>query len=164
MFRLGLRIAAVTLIVDQISKWLLLYAVDMPNRGLIEITPYFNLRMVWNPGVSFGMFSADNDFDRYALVAFALAVVSLLLIWLARSQGRLLAWAIGLVVGGALGNVIDRLFYGAVADFFDFHLMGYHFYTFNVADMAISFGVILLLYDAIFFGQPEREKKAEQES
>jgi signal peptidase II len=159
MLRVGLRIAIVTLLLDQLSKWVLLFVVKMPDKGLIELTPNLNLRMVWNRGVSFGMFSADSESGRYSLIAFALVVVGLLLIWLVRAKTRLLAWAIGLVVGGAIGNVIDRVFYGAVADFFDVHALGYHFYTFNLADTAISLGVVLLIFEALFASEDVTGKK-----
>jgi signal peptidase II len=138
--------------------------VKMQDKGLIEVTPNFNFRMVWNRGVSFGMFSADSQSGRYALIAFALVVVSLLLVWLMRAKTRILAWAIGLVVGGAIGNVVDRAFYGAVADFFDLHAMGYHFYTFNLADTAISLGVVLLIFEAIFSPQHLPGNKATQKT
>ncbi len=158
MTSFGLRVAGVTFLLDFASKWLLLNVVEMPARQFIEITPFFNLRMVWNKGVSFGMFSAESDMGRYMLIAFALIVVAFLVFWLMRVNTRLLAWAIGLVIGGALGNVIDRFLYGAVADFFDFHALGYHFYTFNVADTAISIGVILLILDAFIYGDEAQQK------
>ncbi len=164
MLKLGLRIAAITLILDQPSKWILLYVVDMPNRGLVEVTEFFNLRMVWNRGVSFGMFSATTDAGRYALIGFALLVVGVLLVWLFRTHSRLLGTAIGLVIGGAIGNVVDRVFYGAVADFLDFHAFGYHFYTFNVADTAISMGVMLLIFDSLFIPETPPPEKAAQKT
>lgn len=158
MLKLGLRIAALIFILDQASKWLLLNVVDMPGRGIVPLTDFFNLRMVWNRGVSFGMFSADTATGRYALIFFALAVVVFLVVWLARAHNRILAVAIGLVIGGAVGNVLDRAVYGAVADFFDFHAWGYHFYTFNIADAGISLGVVLLIYESIFIsGSAARE-------
>ncbi len=158
MLKLGLRIAAITFFIDQASKWYLLNVVDMPAKGLIEVTDFFNLRMVWNRGVSFGMFSADTATGRYALILFALAVVAFLVVWLARAQNRLLGVAIGFVIGGAVANVVDRAIYGAVADFFDLYAWGYHFYTFNFADAGISLGVVLLIYESIFLsGSSARE-------
>ena len=158
MLGLGLRVAVIALFLDQISKWYLLNSFDMPGRQLVEVTNFFNLRMVWNKGVSFGLLSAQTDLGRYVLIGFAMAVVGFLVVWLSRVHNRLLAWSIGLVIGGAVGNVIDRVLYGAVADFFDFHALGYHFYTFNVADMAISLGVALLIYDSLFVGDPATPK------
>ncbi len=162
MLKLGLRIAAITFFLDQASKWYLLNVIDMRARGLIEVTDFFNLRMVWNRGVSFGMFSADTPTGRYALILFALVVVGFLVVWLARAHNRLLAVAIGFVIGGAIGNVLDRAVYGAVADFFDFYAWGYHFYTFNVADAGISLGVALLIYESIFLSGPAA-RQAEHE-
>ena len=150
MLKLGLRIAAVTFLIDQASKWFLINVYDMPAKGLVEVTGFFNLRMVWNRGVSFGMFSADTAIGRYALIIFALLVVGFLVAWLARADNRLLGISLGFVIGGALANVVDRAVYGAVADFFDFFAWGYHFYTFNVADAGISLGVMLLIYESIF--------------
>ena len=160
----ALRIAAITLIFDQISKWVLLYVVDLRNIGLVEVTSFFNLRSVWNPGVSFGWLAANNEFSRYALIGFALLIVAILLIMLFRTRTWLLAVAIGLVIGGAIGNVVDRLFYGAVYDFLDFHALGYHFYTFNFADSAISVGVVLLIFDSLFVPEAPPPKKATQKT
>ena len=164
MIKLGLRIAAITLILDQISKWVLLYVVDLRNEGLIEVTPFFNLRSVWNPGVSFGMLPANDEVGRYALIGFALLVVIILVVWLFRTNSRLLGTAIGLVIGGAIGNVVDRVFHGAVYDFLDFHAYGYHFYTFNIADTAISLGVMLLIFESLFVPEPPRPEKAPQKT
>ena len=156
MLFFGGRIAVIIIALDQISKWALLNVVQMPVKQLIELTPFFNLRMVWNRGVSFGMFSAESDAGRYALIAFACLVIVILVGWLIKAKTRLLGWALGLVIGGAIGNVIDRVLYGAVADFFDVHAFGYHFYTFNVADVAISLGVILLIFDTLFTPEEAR--------
>ena len=153
MLGLGLRIAAVSLLLDQVSKWLILNVVDLPAKQVIEITSFFNLAMVWNRGVSFGLFSAESDAGRYALAGFAIAITGFLTVWLKRVESKFLAISLGLVIGGAIGNVIDRLIYGAVADFLDFHALGYHFYTFNVADTAISLGVAMLIFDSLFLDQ-----------
>jgi len=161
MLWFGLRIAAVILVLDQVSKWLILNVVDLPTKQSIEITSFFNLSMVWNRGVSFGLFSAETDTGRYLLAGFAIAITSFLTVWLARAESKILAISLGLVIGGAIGNVIDRLIYGAVADFLDFHALGYHFYTFNVADTAISLGVAFLIFDSLFL---DESGKAPQKS
>ena len=161
MLGLGLRIAAVSLVLDQVSKWIILNVVDLPTKQVIEVTSFFNLAMVWNRGVSFGLFSAESDAGRYALAGFALLITGFLTAWLARVESKLLAVSLGFVIGGAIGNVIDRVLYGAVADFLDFHALGYHFYTFNVADTAISLGVALLIFDSLFMDQ---DGKAPQKS
>ncbi|WP_430395480.1 signal peptidase II [Ferrovibrio sp.] len=145
---LGLVIAALIVISDQLSKPFLLDLMEK-NPGGIEVTPFFNLVMVWNRGVSFGMFSGAGDERRWILIAAAAAVTVWLLIWLWRGPARLVTVALGLVVGGALGNIGDRLRFGAVADFFDFHAFGWHWPAFNIADCAIVVGVCLLLLDSL---------------
>ncbi len=162
--RRGLQIAAITLILDQLSKWILLYEVDLRNVGPIEVTSFLNLSSVWNRGVSFGMLPANNELGRYALISFALLIIAILLIWLFRARSWMLAAAIGLVIGGALGNVVDRLFYGAVYDFLDFHAFGVHFYTFNIADAAISIGVVLLIFDSLFIAETPPPEKTVQDT
>jgi len=143
-------VALAVFALDQVTKWLILYVVRLPERLLVELTAFLNLRMAWNTGVSFGMFPAEGLAGRLGLIAFALGVVGFLIYWLNQAANRVTIIAIGLVIGGALGNVLDRVIYGAVVDFVDFHLFGYHFYTFNVADTAITLGVILLIIEAIF--------------
>jgi len=146
---LGLGVAAVLLVLDQVSKWWIVEIVMQPPRT-IGLAPFLNLVMTWNRGVSFGLFNNAWAYAPLAFVTLAVAVVALLLVWLRRSEGRLPALAIGMIVGGALGNVIDRLRYGAVADFLDFHLAGHHWPAFNVADAAITVGVALMLFDSLF--------------
>ncbi|MBI1238859.1 MAG: signal peptidase II [Alphaproteobacteria bacterium] len=161
--RLGAAAAVLALVLDQIVKAFLLYGAGFAaccayNRPFadacdiclpVEILPVFDLVMVWNVGVSFGLFPANSQIELVILLTFAIAVSGALALWLARVTDRLLGLAIGLTIGGALGNVIDRAVYGAVADFFDFHAFGYHWYVFNVADAAIVVGVGLLLFDAL---------------
>lgn len=158
--RFGLAVAAVVLVADQVSKWWILEQVMQPPR-FIEITGFFNLVMVWNPGVSFGMFGGSGEIGRWVLSAFALAISGFLLNWLRQVDRRFPAVAIGLVIGGAIGNVVDRVRFGAVADFLDFHLFGYHWPAFNVADSAITVGVAILLIDSLFGPQPETDTKSE---
>ena len=146
---LGLALAVFAFLSDRLSKWWLLDIVDMPGRQLIEVTPFLNLVMAWNRGVSYGLFASETTMGRILLILFALAVIFGLGAWLARAGERLLAVAIGLVIGGALGNVYDRIVFGAVADFFSFHAFGFYWYIFNVADIWIVFGVALMCFDAI---------------
>ncbi len=157
--RHGLAVAGTILVLDQIVKWLILehvFGVSGPAAPIvrafpmIEVTPFFNLVLVWNRGVSFGLFSHDAEAMRWVLVGVALIITVALLIWQRRAERPFLAVSVGLVIGGAIGNVIDRLRFGAVADFLDFHVFGYHWPAFNVADSAISIGVVLLLYDGLF--------------
>lgn len=160
MLRLALTIAAVVLVLDQISKVWLLGVMESNAYLPIEVTGFFNLVMVWNEGVSFGMLNVGSDIMRWVLMAFALVVAVALLVWARRAGGPVLTVGIGLIAGGATGNALDRLFYGAVADFFDVHLSGYHWPAFNIADSAITIGVVLLLYDTLFNRRPDPKVSA----
>ncbi len=151
---LGLAVAAVVLVLDQITKWWILERVFADGWRVVEVTSFFNLVMVWNRGVSFGMFADEAHYMPYVLSAVAVAVAGVLFAWLMREERRFVALGLGLVIGGAIGNVADRLRFGAVADFLDFHAFGWHFWAFNVADAAISVGVALLVIDGVF-NRPE---------
>ncbi len=155
MLRLGLLVAAAVVIADRMVKWWAIGALADTPYG-VEILPFFNMLLVWNRGISFGMFGGGT-LPPWLLAAVALAVTLALVIWLRRVETRLLAAAIGLVIGGALGNVIDRFRFGAVVDFFDFHWGDFHWPAFNLADAAISVGVVILLMDALLIGH-ERHK------
>ncbi len=148
----GLLAAAVALILDQGTKLLLLYSFGFAHLAAgeaVAVLPFFNLVMVWNPGVSYGLFPASGPEGTALLALFSVAAVAALGWWLWSSTRLTLTIGLGLVIGGALGNLIDRLVYGKVADFFHFYAFGYDWYVFNVADAAITFGVIALLYDAL---------------
>jgi signal peptidase II len=154
---LAYAIAAVVLVVDQVSKFWVLEVLHLEERGPISILPFFQLNMVWNQGVSFGLLRSGAGVMRWVLVVFSVAVVCLLIWWAARQARRLPAIALGLIIGGAIGNnFIDRVRFGAVADFLDFG--GLHFpWVFNVADSAISVGVALLLLDSLFHREDRPE-------
>jgi signal peptidase II len=148
----GFVAAAIALILDQSSKLLMLYGLGFSGMGPgenIAVLPFFNLVMVWNPGVSYGLFPASSPEGSAVLALFSIAAVAALGWWLWVSDRLTLTVGLGLVIGGALGNLIDRLVHGKVADFFHFYGGGYDWYVFNVADAAITFGVIALLYDAL---------------
>ena len=145
MMRLGLALAAAVVILDQASKvWLISWLES--QGGWLQISGFFNLVMVWNRGISFGMLQSGET-GRWLLAIFSALVCLGLGIWLQRQTHRVPTLALGAVIGGAIGNIIDRIWHGAVADFFDFHLMGYHWPAFNFADSAITIGVAMLLYD-----------------
>ncbi len=152
MFQLALGVAAVVILLDQLSKWLILYVVMQPPR-VIEVTGFFNLVLTFNTGVSFGLLDSDSAWQPWILSALALAIVAGLLVWLRRHRRLLAAWSVGLIVGGAIGNVIDRARLAAVVDFLDFHLAGWHWPAFNLADSGIVVGVGLLLIDGLFLDQ-----------
>lgn len=158
MFRHGLIFATLLLVLDQVSKWWILFVVDLPNQRnipLAQLGPIgLDLTMVWNRGVTFGLLSGDGAWNHVLLALMALAIVGFLLRWLWKAENRLVALALGAVIGGAIGNVIDRLRFGAVVDFVDVHAWGWHWYVFNVADAAIVLGVIALVCDALF--QPQK--------
>ncbi len=147
--RLALAVAAVVLVLDQASKWAIMEFVMDPPRA-IKLTGFFNLVLVHNTGVSFGLFGEQTAWKPWALGALALAVSGALLYWLHCEPKRFLALAVGLIVGGAMGNVVDRVRVGAVMDFLDFHLGTWHWPAFNLADSAITLGVAFLVFDGLF--------------
>ena len=147
MLRIGLAVALLVLVLDQASKALVL--ARLAPVAPVELTPFLNLVVVWNPGVSFGMLGGVGAAGPWLLIGVALVITAGFLVWLAWSTERLHATALGLVIGGAVGNVIDRLRFGAVLDFVDLHLLGYHWPAFNVADAAITAGAVLLLGDGL---------------
>ena len=149
MWRWGALGAVLVIVLDQISKWVILTQVMDPPTTL-PILPIFDLVLAWNRGVSFSMFSSDAAHAPYLLAGFAVLVAALLGFLLSRVKTPLPAWGLGLVIGGALGNVIDRLRFGAVIDFLYFHYAGWGWPAFNVADSAITVGVGLLLIDGLF--------------
>jgi signal peptidase II len=155
--RHGIIAAFVILILDQASKLWLLHVFDIGRRGAVRVTPFFDLVLEWNIGISFGWLQSDSAFVQGALMVVKAAAVIALAVWMARSKTLLATVALGLIIGGAIGNAIDRLAYGAVVDFALFHVRiggnTYNWYVFNLADVAIVAGVVALLYDS-FLGIP----------
>ena len=149
--RYGVAAALVTALLDQASKLWLLYVYDLGPRGRVPVLPFFDLVLVWNKGISYGLFQMNGLMGQIALTGFKVVAAIALFVWLMRAKGRVLALGLGLIIGGALGNAIDRLLYGAVADFALLHAQiggqRYDWYIFNLADVAIVAGVIGLLYD-----------------
>jgi signal peptidase II len=150
--RVGLLVAALVALLDQASKWLMLVVVMQPPRS-IEVTSFFNLVLVYNSGISFGMFTDDSGVSRWLLIGIALAIIILLLVWLMGSDNRAVVVGSSLVIGGALSNVVDRLIHPGVVDFLDFHVGGLHWPAFNLADTAIVVGCAMLAYDGLFGGR-----------
>ena len=155
--RAGIVTAVVTLILDQASKLWLLDVFDIAHRGTVRVTPFFDLVLAWNIGISFGWFQNDSPAAQVALMAVKAAAVIALAIWMARARTMMATIALGMIIGGAIGNAIDRIAYGAVVDFALFHVQigekTFNWYVFNLADVAIVVGVIALLYDS-FLGAP----------
>jgi signal peptidase II len=163
MTRLGraaLLLAAVIILADQAVKGWILYGLKLPLLVTQQVAGPFWLTMVWNPGVSFGLFQQHHDIVRWVFVAFSIVVAILLAGWVRRAERTLFALAVGLVIGGAIGNVIDRIRLGAVADFVDVSRL-YFPWVFNVADSAISIGIGLLLLDMLIQDSRERAAKAQ---
>jgi signal peptidase II len=150
--RFGVAIMLVALIADQLCKWWMIYVYKIGERGKVALTPFFDLIMVWNEGISYGLFPQGSAAGRAVLIGIAVVAVLALIVWLARAERGLAAASIGLIAGGAVGNAIDRTIYGAVADFFSLHAFGYYWYIFNIADVAIVAGVAGLLYDTLITG------------
>jgi signal peptidase II len=147
--RLGFWVALVTFALDQASKLYLLYGYDLPVREPLVLAPFLELVVVWNQGISYGLFKQNTEVGRWALVAVQIAAAVGLSLWMVRASGRILVLSLALIVGGAAGNALDRIVFGAVFDFVHFHVGAWSWYVFNVADAAIVAGVIGLLYDAL---------------
>jgi signal peptidase II len=161
----GLVAAAVLCALDQLVKLWLIFVFDLGAKGPVKIAPVLDLVLVWNTGISYGLFQQEGELGRWLLFGFTVLAVGLLLVWLVRANSRLTALALGLIIGGALGNAIDRVAYGAVADFVLFHVTTaswqFRWYVFNLADAAIVAGVIGLLYDSLRGNAPQKRPDAE---
>jgi signal peptidase II len=158
----GLTLILGVLALDQLSKYWIINHLRLPEIGKIEVSPIFDLTMVWNYGVSFGALKADATWERWALVGLSAIIASIFAVWLTRAKRGHTILALSLVIGGAIGNMIDRVRYGAVADFLDFSAM-YFPWVFNVADSAITIGAILLALDMLLNPDdpPQSKQKAE---
>jgi lipoprotein signal peptidase len=146
---LGVLSALVVLASDQASKWWILERLHLPEIGSMVISPFLNFTMVWNRGVTFGLLGGFGAASAWILAGVALCVVVALFVWLRRAETTLVALALGAIAGGAVGNVLDRLRFGAVVDFLHAHAYGYSWYVFNVADAAIVCGVAALVLDSL---------------
>ncbi len=146
---MGLVALALVLAADQASKLWILEGLRLPQLGRVDLLPVLSFTMVWNPGVTFGLFRADGAWGPLLLVGVAVAIVAALAVWLRRAESTLVAVSLGAIAGGAVGNVIDRLRFGAVVDFIHLHAGGWSWYVFNVADAAIVCGVGALVLDGL---------------
>ena len=141
--------AFLMLLIDQAHKFWMLDVYDIASRQPVQVLPFFDLVMAWNKGVSYSLFEANTELGRYGLLAVTGAATMFLAVWLGRSTTKLSGLGLGLIIGGAIGNGIDRALYGAVADFFHFHVGSFSWYVFNLADIGIVAGVGLLLYESL---------------
>lgn len=158
---LAIVLAALVIVIDRLTEQAVaLYLQD--SEGFIEITPFFNLVWTGNDGISFGMLQGLAH-GKWLLSAFALAITGFFFIWLLRTQSLWTACALGLIIGGALGNTFERLAYGHVIDILDFHAYGYHWPAFNITDSAIVSGITLLMF-CEFFKTPEPQDLKEKNS
>jgi signal peptidase II len=148
----GVVTAVAALLLDQGHKTWMLHVYNIGKRHKVEITSYFDLVLAWNTGVSYGLFRQETAAGRVGLALFAVVAAVFIAVWLAQSTSALSALSLGLIMGGGLGNALDRLIYGAVADFFSLHWGGFNWYVFNVADIAIVAGIIGLVYDLLMGG------------
>jgi len=151
--RSGIIAAVAALVLDQASKLWLLFVFDLARRGAVQVTPFLDLVLAWNVGISFGWFQSESPAAQIILMTIKAVAVIVLGIWMARSRTLLATVALGLIIGGAIGNAIDRFAYGAVVDFALFHVQiggkPFNWYVFNLADVAIVAGVAALLYDSL---------------
>jgi signal peptidase II len=153
---LGLAIGLLACLVDQAAKFWLLYGLDLPSRSHIALTSFIEVLLTWNTGISYGLFPQQGPLGQWALLAFKVGAVAFLWVWLTRATSRLTAVALGLIIGGAVGNAIDRLHWPGVLDFVLFHIetvtWSFRWYVFNLADVAIVAGVFGLLYESLRTG------------
>jgi signal peptidase II len=155
--RFGLAVAALTALLDQASKLYLLFVFDLGARGSVPVLPFVDFVLTKNTGISYGLFQQQGVVGQWVLLGVKALAIVLLWVWLARSHTRLTALSLGLIIGGAVGNAVDRLAYGWVADFVLFHVATatwrFYWYVFNLADVAIVAGVLGLLYESMFAGR-----------
>jgi signal peptidase II len=159
--RLGLLAALLSAAADQAVKLWLIFGFDLGARGIVRLTPFLDFVLTWNTGISFSLFPQNGPLGQWALLALKVIAVLLLWMWLSRASTRVTALALGLIIGGALGNAVDRIAYGAVADFVLFHVttstFSFNWAVFNLADAAIVLGVAILLYETLL-GTPSAAK------
>jgi signal peptidase II len=160
LIALGMIVALLTAALDQGVKLWLLYVFEIGRRGAVQLTPFFDLVLVWNTGISYGWFQNGGGFGQLVLLAFKVAAVIVLLFWLLKARSRLVVAGLGLIIGGAIGNAADRILHGAVVDYALFHTEiggnAYNWYVFNLADVAIVAGVAALLYDSLWGGSAKK--------
>jgi signal peptidase II len=143
--------------IDQLSKWWILEGLDLPSKGSVQLLPFLSLTMVWNTGISMGL-SLGDALGKWGIVVMTAGLSLWLTVWLIKTHRSWEALGLSLIVSGALGNLIDRFLHGAVVDFIHLHAFDYNFYVFNVADSAITIGVVILLIDSLREGSKSPKK------
>lgn len=156
--RMAVWVSIVGLILDQVTKTWLLFGFDLAAAGRVAVLPILDIVLVWNRGISYGLFQQDSDLGRWLLAFFTLVIAICIWIWSVRSSQQFVVLCLALILGGAIGNGIDRLIYGAVVDFVHFHVGDFSWYVFNLADVWIVAGVAGLLYDSFTGGRNSAAK------
>lgn len=160
LFIFALIISVFTIFLDQINKWYMIHVFDIRSKSPVEVTSFFDLVMVWNRGISFGMF--QSEYSIYIFSVLSVCIVLVLLYWLSTNEKKLISIALGFMIGGAIANVIDRLHYEAVADLFSFHIGDNYFPAFNIADSAVFIGACMLITDSLFFDKNDNKGKKDE--
>ncbi len=162
MIKRHLSALAVTLLIFAADQWSKFLVLDWfkDHSGKVVLTSFLNIVLAWNKGISYGLFQASNPYGIWALIAVALMISFILIWWIITAENYFSALCFALILGGALGNVMDRFQFGAVVDFIDFHIFGYHWYTFNIADCGIVIGAALLLIQQLFSKQHSSTQKS----
>ena len=161
--RFGLAVAVLAAAIDQVTKLWLLFVLDLGGRGIVTLTPFLDLVLTWNTGISYGLFRQEGPLGQWALLALKAIAIVLLWIWLSRALSRLTALSLGLIIGGAIGNVVDRLRFGAVVDFLYFHAGSWYWPAFNLADSAICLGVAAILLDGLLLRRSPSQAKGRED-
>jgi len=142
---------------DRVSKIYILKIAELENRVDIYLNTYLNLYLIWNKGIAFGLLSF-NEIHIYNIITVIIIIISITIMWMAVTSVSLKKYSLLVVFGGSLGNLFDRVYYSAVPDFIDFHINGFHWFIFNVADIFITIGIICLIFDEIFINSKKNEK------
>ena len=137
-------------LIDRITKIYILNIAELNNNVDIYITPYLNLYLIWNKGIAFGLFAFDSNFF-YNLISSLIVIISIVVIIMIINSSGFTQYSLISILGGALGNLFDRIYYSAVPDYIDFHINDFHWFIFNVADIFITLGVLCLILDELFF-------------
>ncbi len=154
--KLAVPFILILIFLDQVTKWWIINYIMQPIKTL-PITPFFNIVLTWNSGISFGIFSNQGSFSVIILSTLATLIVFFLAVWLMKAENKKLIIGLICIIGGAIGNIIDRVYHGAVIDFLDFHIKSYHWPAFNVADSCIFIGATLIILDSLF---PDKKEEA----